>query len=47
MARLDFDANDHEPQTNYEPIPAGDYVVIIEESDMKETAKKKRSLLET
>jgi hypothetical protein len=36
MARLDFDANNVEPQVEFEPVPAGKYIVAIVESEMKD-----------
>jgi len=32
-----FDANEVEPTTDFEPIPAGKYVAVITESEMKPT----------
>jgi len=38
MANLNgFNANDVEPTTNFEPIPAGKYLAAITESEMKPT----------
>lgn len=37
MATLDFDATKVEPQTDFAPLPTGNYTVIITESDMKPT----------
>lgn len=38
MAQLhDFDANEVEPTTDFEPIPAGKYVAVITESAVKPT----------
>lgn len=39
MASLDgFDAEKVEPATAYEPVPEGDYLVVIVDSEFKETA---------
>lgn len=38
MANLDgFNANDVEPAADFEPIPAGKYLVVITDSEMKPT----------
>ncbi len=37
MAELNFDASSVQPQSNYEPLPAGDYLCVIEDSEMKPT----------
>ena len=38
MAELSgFDANQIEPTTDFEPIPAGKYVAVITESEMRPT----------
>lgn len=37
MATLNFDANAIQPDTSFEPIPAGWYNAIIDESEMKPT----------
>ena len=38
MANLNgFDANQVEPSSNFEPIPAGKYLAAITESEMKAT----------
>lgn len=37
MANLDFNANDVEPSNDYEPIPAGKYLAVITDSEMKPT----------
>lgn len=37
MATLDFNANDVEPTTAYEPLPAGKYLTEITASEMKPT----------
>ena len=38
MAQLNFDATQVEPQESFDPIPAGEYHVIIEDTEMKTTA---------
>lgn len=40
MAELDFDTNNHEPLGNFAPLPAGDYLAVIGNSEKKETNKK-------
>ena len=37
MAILNFNANEVEPSKEFEPIPAGKYVAVITDSEMKET----------
>ncbi|TWU38657.1 hypothetical protein Q31b_37350 [Novipirellula aureliae] len=37
MATLNFDANQVEPTNSLEPIPAGKYVAVITDSEMKPT----------
>ncbi|MGD9126460.1 MAG: DUF669 domain-containing protein, partial [Planctomycetia bacterium] len=38
MANLNgFDANQVDPSTSFDPIPAGKYVAVITESEMKDT----------
>ena len=37
MASLNFDASQVDPTDNFAPVPAGDYPVIIVESEMKPT----------
>ena len=37
LSALSFDAEKIAPQTSFEPVPIGDYVVIITESDLKPT----------
>lgn len=36
MSTLNFDANEVAPSTGFEPIPAGKYVAVINESEEKE-----------
>lgn len=40
MPALNFDANKYEPTGSFEPVPIGDYPVIISSSEMKETKPK-------
>jgi len=37
MAQLNFNANDVDPSTGFDPIPAGKYLSVITESEMKPT----------
>ena len=37
LSDLNFDANEVEPNGNFDPVPAGKYNVIITESEMKPT----------
>ncbi len=37
MAALNFNANEHKPQVGFQPIPAGDYLAAIVESNTKPT----------
>lgn len=37
MALINFDASTVEPAADFTPIPVGDYVAIISESDLKDT----------
>ena len=37
MATLNFNANEVEPSKAFDPIPAGKYVAVITDSEMKET----------
>ena len=38
MGNLDgFDANEHEPNTGFEPVPAGEYVAVMTDSEFKPT----------
>lgn len=37
MAALNFDANNVQPNDGYEPLPAGDYIATITNSEMKLT----------
>ena len=38
MATLNFDANSVEPNTGFSPLPAGKYLAVITEDEMKETS---------
>lgn len=46
MAIYDFDANEVEPSSGFSPIPAGKYVAVITEDDMKETRNGKGRYLQ-
>ncbi len=46
MSMFQFNAAEVEPQESLEPVPAGDYVVIIEDSDLKDTARMDGQYLE-
>ena len=46
MANLNFNANQVEPTTDFEPIPAGKYVAVVTASEMKPTKSGKGSFLE-
>ena len=47
MAKLDnFNANEVEPMDDFEPIPAGKYLAVITDSEMKPTKKGTGSYLE-
>lgn len=37
MSQLNFDATQIEPQSSFEPLPSGEYQVMIKESEMKPT----------
>ena len=37
MAKIGFDATNVAPMQNFDPIPAGDYVAVITDSDIKQT----------
>ncbi|RIK77249.1 MAG: hypothetical protein DCC68_17685, partial [Planctomycetota bacterium] len=37
MASLNFNANEVEPASDFEPIPAGKYLAMITDSEMKPT----------
>ena len=37
MAELNFDASLVEPQSDFSPLPVGNYTVVITQSDMKDT----------
>ncbi len=46
MAQLQFNATNIEPQSSFEPLPTGDYPVIIKDSEMKPTKNGLGSYLE-
>jgi hypothetical protein len=37
MAKIDFDSTTVEPNSAYEPLPAADYLVVVTDSDVKQT----------
>jgi len=37
MASLNFNANDIEPLGSFDPLPIGEYTVVISASEMKDT----------
>ena len=39
MAHIEFDANEYEPMGSFDPIPVGEYLVVISDSDIKPTSK--------
>ena len=46
MSELNFNANDYEPTQEYTPLPNGQYVAVISESEVKPTKKGDGKLLE-
>jgi hypothetical protein len=46
MAAIDFDANEVEPSSGFSPIPAGKYVAVITEDEMKDTRNGKGRYLQ-
>jgi hypothetical protein len=38
MVELNFDANEVEPLGSFEPLPVGEYVVVIESTEMKDAS---------
>lgn len=46
MAKLNFDANQVEPSTAFEAVPAGKYMAVVTQSEMKPTKKGDGSFLE-
>ena len=46
MAKIDFNASEVPEDTGFEPIPEGDYMCQIVQSDMKENKKKTGQYLE-
>ena len=46
MATLNFNANEVEPSADFEPIPAGKYLGVISDSEMKPTKSGNGSYLE-
>ncbi|TVQ34037.1 MAG: DUF669 domain-containing protein [Phycisphaeraceae bacterium] len=45
MATLNFDATQHKPQASFDPLPAGKYLVMITDSEEKDTANGKGKFL--
>lgn len=39
MAHIEFDANEYEPMGSFDPLPVGEYLVVISDSDIKPTSK--------
>lgn len=37
MSTLNFDPNQHDPNTGFQAIPGGDYTALVEDSDLKTT----------
>ena len=46
MAELNFNAEEIEPLGNFEPVPLGEYMVVISASEIKETKEKKGKYLQ-
>ena len=46
MAELNFDSNDVEPTGNFEPLPIGEFLVVISASEMKTTKNGKGKYLQ-
>jgi hypothetical protein len=46
MAELNFDSNEIEPTGSFEPLPLGEYTVMISASEMKPTKNGKGSYLQ-
>ena len=46
MVSLDFDATQVEPTSDFEPIPAGKYVAVITDSEVKDTKSGRGSYLQ-
>ncbi|MFQ5733104.1 MAG: DUF669 domain-containing protein [Planctomycetaceae bacterium] len=46
MARLNFNANEVEPNEAFDPLPSGDYLCVIVASDMKPTKSGNGAFLE-
>lgn len=46
MTKIDFNADDHEPLGSFEPLPLGEYTVIISASEMKDTKNKEGKYLQ-
>ena len=39
MAHIEFDANEYEPMGNFDPLPKGEYMVVISGSEIKDNSK--------
>lgn len=46
MSTLNFDATRHDPNVGFDPIPAGDYVAMVTDSDVKPTKANTGSYLQ-
>jgi len=46
MTELNFDANEVEPLGSFEPLPVGEYVVVIESSEKKDASTGKGEYLQ-
>jgi hypothetical protein len=46
MVELNFDANDVEPMGSFEPLPIGEYTVVISSSEMKDAKTGKGQYLQ-
>ena len=46
MTKLNFNAEDVEPLGSFEPLPIGEYTVVISASEMKETKNKEGQYLQ-
>lgn len=45
MAQMNFNAGNVDPQSNFDPVPAGQYLVMIVDSAISENSKKSGDLL--
>jgi hypothetical protein len=46
MTKIDFDAEQYEPLGSFEPLPLGEYTVVISASEMKDTKNKEGKYLQ-